>query len=161
MDISLLHVYTISSSIKSAHLLFHRLPHWDIVSWIDGYTKSGDITKDTSYIINFFTCWDKYNYSLCFNFLVWISICSYWYGFCWFIWILVFSWVLIGFGHPPLFFIYDFIVAFFFWRNNFKRRGNCHKMAYNHSVRINNEVLIGAETLDKTQSPVSLHTIDS
>ena len=47
---SLLHVYAISGSIKSAHLLFDRLPHQDIVSWnsmIDGYTKSGDI--DTAY----------------------------------------------------------------------------------------------------------------
>ena len=34
-------------------------------------------------------------------------------------------------------------------------------MAYNPCIRINNEILIGAETLDKTQSPVSLHTIDS
>ena len=33
---SLLHVYAISSSTKSAHLLFDRLPHWDIVSWIVG-----------------------------------------------------------------------------------------------------------------------------
>ena len=47
---SLLHVYAISTGIKYAHLLFDRLPHWDIVSWIDGYTKSGDITKDTSLI---------------------------------------------------------------------------------------------------------------
>lgn len=43
---SLLHVYAISGSIKSAHLLFDRLPQRDIVSWnsmIDGYTKCGDI----------------------------------------------------------------------------------------------------------------------
>jgi pentatricopeptide repeat protein len=43
---SLLHVYAISGSIKSAHLLFDCLPQQDIVSWnsmIDGYTKCGDI----------------------------------------------------------------------------------------------------------------------
>ena len=34
-------------------------------------------------------------------------------------------------------------------------------MAYNPYIRINKEVLIGAETLDKTQYVVSLHMIDS
>ena len=43
----------------------------------------------------------------------WISICSYWYKFCWFIWILtffcvVFWWVLMGFD------LYGFILRCIF-----------------------------------------------
>lgn len=41
---SLIHAYAKSSRIKSAHLLFNRVLHRDIVSWnsiIDGYMKSG------------------------------------------------------------------------------------------------------------------------
>lgn len=47
---SLLHVYAISGSVKSAHLLFDRLPQRDIVSWnsmIHGYAKCGKI--ETAY----------------------------------------------------------------------------------------------------------------
>ncbi|KAL5752643.1 hypothetical protein ACOSQ2_023150 [Xanthoceras sorbifolium] len=43
---SLLHVYAVSGSIKSARLVFERIPQRDVVSWnsmIDGYIKCGEM----------------------------------------------------------------------------------------------------------------------
>ncbi|XP_015889984.3 pentatricopeptide repeat-containing protein At5g66520 [Ziziphus jujuba] len=45
---SLLHVYAITGSIRSANLLFDRIPERDIVTWnsiIKGYTKYGEMEK--------------------------------------------------------------------------------------------------------------------